>query len=105
MKNLKEAEKLADEALKSIDNIQAVEVNEFLYTRIKNRMEALDERVEKPSAWPMYRLAAMLLLFIAINIVSFNYLYSTNSANKSMKSSELNAFSEDYNLQGSQNNY
>jgi hypothetical protein len=64
MKNLKEAEKLADEALKSIDNIQAVEVNEFLYTPIKSRIEALDEPFERASAWPLYRLAAMLLLLL-----------------------------------------
>ncbi len=105
MKNLEEAEKLADEALKSIDNIQAVEVNEFLYTRIKSRIEALDEGMEKVSAWPLYRLVAMLLLFIAINIVSFSYLSSSVSVNKSMKNNELNTFSEDYNLQSGQNNY
>jgi len=105
MKNLKEAEKQADEALKSIDNIQSIDVNEFLYTRIKNRIDALDGQIEKPIVWPLYRMAAMLVLFIAINIISYNYLLGTNTSNKSIKTNDLNTFSEDYNLQGIQNNY
>jgi len=105
MKNLKDAERLAEEALKSIDNIKPAEANEFIFTRIQNRIENNTKGYERVKLKSMHRLAAALLLIIAINIISFKYLANKNTGNNGRQTSGIDAFSNDYNLQKNLNNY
>jgi len=105
MKNLKNAEKLAEEALKSIDNIQPAEVNDFIFTRIQNRIENNAKGYERVKLKSMHRLAAALLIIIAINIISVKYLVNKNTGNNDRQTSGIDAFSNDYNLQENLNNY
>ncbi len=105
MKNLKDAERLAEEALKSIDNIQPAEVNEFIFNRIQNRIENSAKGYERVKLKSMHRLAAALLLIIAINIISLKYLVNKNTGYNGHQTSGIDAFSNDYNLQEKLNNY
>ena len=106
MKNKKDAEKLAEETLKSIDNITALDVNDFLFTRVQNRINIKKQVTETLNLKTMYRLVAMLVFFILINMLSFRYLANKNSTNyKSPKTSGLDAFASDYNLNETTENY
>jgi len=105
MKNKKEAEKLAEEALKSIDQIEAVEVNDFLFTRIQNRLDIKISGMESGKLRSLYRLAAMLVLFTAINLLSFDYLTTKSSNSNKQKSNTTYAFAKEYNLSERAGNY
>lgn len=105
MKNLKDAEKLAEETLKSIDNIQALEVNEFIFTRIQNHLEIKRNGYEKIKLKSMHRLAAALLLIITINIISVKYLANKSNSDSTQQTSGINAFASDYKLHENLNNY
>jgi hypothetical protein len=70
-----EIEALTNRALTSLDNLQQVEANPFLYTRIKSRME-LDKQGEAARYTRLLvSLSAALMLFLCINIASI-YLYN-----------------------------
>jgi len=72
--------KRAEEALKSIDNIQAVEANDFLFTRIQSRMETkkVADKNARIKLW--YRLSAVLLVFVMLNATSYFVLKPVKSA-------------------------
>ncbi|MES2274397.1 MAG: hypothetical protein V4592_00125 [Bacteroidota bacterium] len=74
MKALREIEEQAAQALTSLDNLQPVEANAYLYSKIKNRM--IERRQTAAVAYTrlMFRLSAALLLFLFINIGSFYLL-------------------------------
>lgn len=93
MKTIREIEELADKTLTSLDNLQAVEANEYLYAKIKNRL--LENR-QNAAAYTrlMLRLSLALILFSGINVASFYFLSARqhNAANQK----GINAFSEIY---------
>jgi len=104
MKNIKDLEKLAEETLKSIDNIEAVEPNNFLFTRIQNRIENKTLATEKGKIKLMYSLTVALLIIFMLNIVSFKFLASKNT-NNSQPGNGISAIASDYNLNEDSNNY
>lgn len=103
MKNLKELEKQVDMALTSLDNLQQVEVTEFLHSKIIHRMQT---RQETPLVYNklMVRLAAVLCLLICINGVSYIALTQTNTT-ATKKQSSADVFAEAYGLKNNLNSY
>jgi hypothetical protein len=106
MKNMEDAEKFAEEALKSIDNIQAVEANEFIFTRIKSRMETKVQASKRERVKLLYRLSALLLVFVMLNATSYFVLKPVQSAPVTKhKTSSISAFADDYQLEQGSYNY
>ena len=74
MKTPLELEQLANRALTSLDNLQQVDANEYLYSKIVNRMQtARLETAAQNRRW-MFRLTGALVLFLGINVASFYLL-------------------------------
>jgi hypothetical protein len=92
-----EAEKMAEQALNSLDGIQPAPVNGFLYTRIHNRMDAL--RQTGPGRLQFqYRLSVfVLMLCIVINLFAWMALYPGQS-NTQAQQNDLNGFAQEYGL-------
>ena len=108
MKNLKDAEKLAEEALKSIDNIQAVEANDFIFTRIQSRMETKKQGSKNARVKLLYRLSAVLLLLVMLNATSYFVLKPVKSQTTNIKhqtTTGIAAFADDYQLEQGSYNY
>jgi hypothetical protein len=105
MKKVKDAEKLAEETMHSIDNIAPADVNDFLFTSIQNRVEARKPSFEFMGLKPMYRVATLLIFFIVVNIISFNYVRSKTKTRGRHNTSNIDAFARDYGLNDNSNNY
>jgi hypothetical protein len=105
MKNKDAIEKLAGETLASIDNIQASEPDEFIFTRIKSRMEAKRQQYVAGRIKLLYRLSAILVLFTALNLSSYYLLKRSENNTKVGNTSSIAAFANDYNLQQNSNDY
>jgi hypothetical protein len=104
MKNIKDLEKQADQTLNSLDNLQPVEANEFLHTKVVHRMQSRQEA--KPMVYNklMVRLAAVLCLFVCINGISYIALRGKNiTAVKT--SAGVDVFAEAYGLNNNLNSY
>lgn len=96
MKKSEDIEREAEQALNSLDNMQAAEANEFLYTRIKNRMEYNEAANFAHRKNVLLRLAVVLLLFVGINLLSF---YKLNKPEKSKQTETgIEAFAKAYGL-------
>ncbi len=104
MKKHTEAEQFAENVLASIDNIEAVEVNEFLFTRIQNRLEQKNSVLTNEKTKVLYRLAALLVVFIAINAASF-FLFKHTAATANQQTAGLAAFASEYKLEQGSYNY
>jgi len=105
MKNKNDIERLAEETLASIDNIQAIEPNEFIFTRIQNRMQAKRQQYVAGRTKVLYRLSAILLLFTALNLTSYYLLKRSGNNAKVQKTRSIAAFASDYSLQQNSNDY
>lgn len=102
MKTLREIEELTESTLNSLDNLQTVEANEYLYAKVKNRL--LQNR-QNTAAYTrlMLRLSLALLLFLSINVASF-YLLNTRQ-HTANKPKGINAFSQAYFPRNNSYNY
>jgi len=70
-KTEQEIEALTNQALNSLDNVQPVEANAFLYAKVKNRLISQRQEAAARHTRLMFRLSAVLLMFIGINAGSF----------------------------------
>lgn len=61
-----------DEVLQSIDHLQPVEVNPFLYTRIMARLQKPDAREVVRKSW-VWATGLTLLFLITANIMSWTF--------------------------------
>jgi hypothetical protein len=104
MKNNQDIEKAVQQTLDSLDNLQQLEANEFLYAKIRQRMDNTAKVVPMNYNRVMLRLAAVLVLFIGINGVSFYVLKHSNSS-ASQTTSGANAFADAYNLNSNTDSY
>jgi hypothetical protein len=104
MKNNQDIEKAVQQTLNSLDNLQQLEANEFLYAKIKQRMDNTAKVVPMNYNRVMLRLAAVLILFIGINAISF-YALKHNSANATQTTSGANSFADAYNLNNNTDSY
>lgn len=107
MKNKQDVEKLAKMTLTSLDNLQPVEANEFLYGKVINRMQMREALDRKTSRRLMLKLAVALVAFIGINAASF-YVFERQQHKAHPKPAVVTgaaAFAQEYSLQNSSYNY
>jgi hypothetical protein len=104
MKKHQDIEKAVQQTLASLDNLQQLEANEYLFAKIKQRMG--DPAKVAPIHYNrvMLRLAAVLALFIGINCASFYVLKQHTSTNNIPKTG-ADAFAQDYNLNTNSDSY
>jgi hypothetical protein len=110
MRKPHEIEKLADDTLKSIDNLKQVEANNFIYTRIAAKLFHEPQKQHIRAVKVLSRLSAALLLFIGLNVLSFYFLSdSKEQPAKQVKATDktgvAEAFASEYHLTTSQYNY
>ena len=107
MKNKQDIEKLTETTLASLDNLQPVEANEFLYGKVVNRMQMREALNRKTNQRLMLKLAAALVVFIGINAASF-YVFERQQRKPQTKSAVVTgaaAFAQEYSLQNNSYNY
>ena len=106
MKTKNEIERLAEETLKSIDHIQQVEANNFLFTRIESQMTADNYQPGFAAIKYLSRLSIALVLFIGLNTLTYYFLSDkvTEPVVK-QKSTAAEALATEYNLSTNQYSY
>lgn len=104
MKDRKEIEQLAEQALHSLDNLQQLEANDFLAAKAWQRMQNHPHNLSPVYNKLLVRLAVVLLMFTGINCVSF-YVLSKKSANTATAATGVDAFADAYGLNNSSGNY
>lgn len=105
MKNIKDFEEQADQALNSLNNLQQVEPNEFLHAKIMHRMQNAGQASPLYYNKLMVRLAAVLCLFVCINAVSFFVLTQSKATTVTQKPANADSFAEAYGLNTNLNSY
>jgi methionine synthase I (cobalamin-dependent) len=104
MRNYQDIETRANQTLNSLDNLQQVEAGEYLYTKIRQRMDDSANFVPgHNNNRVMLRLAAILIVFIGINCASLYDL--KHSAGNASNSSGADAFAKAYNLNANTDSY
>ena len=76
MKN--DLHKKVDEVLNSLDDVQRAEASPFLYSKIRNRMEAPREFLPQQLVW---RLAAALIIVAVLNLFTIVHFQSKEPRN------------------------
>ena len=104
MKNIKDFETQAEQALNSLNNLQQVEANEFLHAKIMHRMQNTGEASPLYYNKLMVRLAAVLCLFICINAVSF-FVLNQSKTTVTKKPADITVFAQEYGLTTNLNSY
>lgn len=97
MRNPKETERLVEETLNSLDKLQAVDAEPFLFTRIQSRLARKNEAANIPNNLSMYRLAAVLACVLLINIISYQASLKTQVSKYSPEHNA--ALANEYNLE------
>jgi hypothetical protein len=82
-----------------------VEANEYLYAKIKQRMQDKNEVVSLYGSRIMLRLAAVLVLFIGINGISFYALKQQHTQTAAPGSSDAEAFAKAYGFNTNTDSY
>jgi hypothetical protein len=103
MKNKQDIEQAAEQALNSLNHMQQVEANEYLHAKIMQRMQ--NNKVI-PMAYNrlMLRLAAVLILLIGVNALSF-YVLKQRSTTTEKTTTGADAFAKAYNLNNNLDSY
>lgn len=105
MKSQQEIDRLTESALNSLDNLQQVEANDFLYSKIVNRIQMRQQQDRAGFRRLMVRLSFALVLFAGINVASFLILeHQRNKPQKPVKANEA-AFASEYSLTDDGYNY
>lgn len=108
MKNKQELDRKVEQTLRSLDNLQQLEANEFLYAKILHRMSGNNNTaIYINYSKVMVRLAAVLCLLVCINCISFFVLKQQPVTTKvtAAKTSGADAFAEAYGLNNNLNSY
>jgi hypothetical protein len=105
MKNKQDIERLTEQTLNSLNNMQQVDANEYLYSKIVNRMQIneLNERTAYNRL--MVRLSMALGLFICLNGISFYLLERQQSPKNKITTSASASFAQEYSLQNNSYSY
>jgi hypothetical protein len=103
MKNKQEIEQAIEQTLNSLNNLQQVEANEYLHAKIMQRMSN-NRAVPMVYTRLMLRLAAVLILLIGVNTVSF-YVLKQRSTNTEKTTTGADAFAKAYNLNNNLDSY
>ena len=105
MKNQQEIEEMAEQTLKSLNNMQQLEANEYLHSKILQRMNDSSKVVPMAYNRVMLRLAAVLVLFIGLNVASFYMLKQSSNTVTVKKAGTADAFADAYNLNNNLDSY
>ncbi|HZX59015.1 MAG TPA: hypothetical protein VFE54_09820 [Mucilaginibacter sp.] len=105
MKKHTEAEQFAEEILSSLDNIKAAEIDDFLFTRIQNKLGRQQTVFREKQTVVMLRLAALLIFLFAINAISFYRFKASVPETGKQASGGLSAFAAEYKLEQNSYNY
>lgn len=103
MKTPQDNDHLANQALTSLDNLQQVEANAYLYAKIVNRMQLARQNIAARHTRLMFRLTAALLLLLCVNITGFYLLKKQQPGSK--KANGITALSQEYFPQNDSYNY
>jgi hypothetical protein len=104
MKDPRDIEQLAEQALHSLDNLQQVDANDFLAAKAWQRMQSHPHNISPVYNKLLLRLAVVLSMFVGINCVSF-YVLSNKSVDKVSTANGVDAFASAYGLSNSSGNY
>lgn len=105
MKKYNDAEKFAEDILSSMDTIQSAEVDDFLFTRIQNRMSSRHQD-RRSQMRIFYRLSMALLLFVILNGASYYFFKKADTrAGNNRAAGRLSAFAQEYKLTQDTYNY
>lgn len=104
MKNKQEIERQVEQTLNSLNNLQAAEGNEYLYSKIINRMQYNRQETVKTNQL-MLRLSLALALFVCVNGMSYYVLSSRASKSPNQSASGKSAFADTYQLNGNDYSY
>lgn len=105
MKNIQEIEQLTEATLNSLNNLQPIEANEFLYAKIMHRMQVNEQQERITYNRLMVKLSVALGLFICLNGVSFYVLQHQQSKTTKTTAATKAAFAEEYSLKDNSYNY
>jgi hypothetical protein len=105
MKNIQGIEEQVQQTLNSLDNLQQLEANPFLHAKIVNRMANKQASIPIVYNKLMVRLAAVLCLFICINVVSFYVLKQKTNTVNTKNYTGVDAFANAYGLNNNLNSY
>ena len=98
MKAYKNIQEKVEQAFKSIEDLERAKANPFLFTRIEQRMRSRAQ-LQLYGSW-MYKLAMVLILFIAINVYSYSKLWDSSTLKaSSSQSTDIDAFAKEYGLE------
>ena len=106
MKTQSDIAQRANETLDSINNLQQVEANSFLFSKIQNRMQAKSQQQVFVPVKILSRLSVALVLFIGLNVASY-YFLSGNSPKQTVqqKTTAAQALATEYHLTTDGYNY
>ena len=105
MKKQQEIEQMAEQTLNRLNNVQQLEANEYLHSKILQRMNDSREVISMAYNRAMLRLAAVLVLFIGVNAVSFYLLKPDGNTVTVKKAANADAFADAYNLNNNVDSY
>jgi hypothetical protein len=104
MKNQQEIELQAQQTLDSLNQVQAVDGNDYLYSKIINRISSDRQQTIKNNQL-MLRLSLVLALFVCINGLSYYLLPLRQATVQTKIVSAKKAFAEAYQLNGNSYSY
>ncbi|RKR85601.1 hypothetical protein BDD43_5872 [Mucilaginibacter gracilis] len=105
MKTEKEITQQVEEALNSIDSLQQLEANNFLFGKIQNRLH-LKKQQQQREIKTMAKLSATLVIFIGLNLTSYYFLAnSTPQPTPQQKTTAAQALATEYQLTTNTYNY
>lgn len=104
MKNKQEIEKAVEQTLNSLDCVQQLEANEYLYVKILNRMH--DDRQEAVKFNRlMLRLSFVLTLFVCLNGLTYYLLTAKPGPEQGKTISGSSVFANAYQLNNNSYSY
>jgi hypothetical protein len=105
MKNRQEIEQLTEATLNSIDNMQPVDANDFLFAKIKSRMQLNEQRERLNYNRLLVKLSVAMGLFICLNGLSFYILQHQQPKITKTVTSGTAAIAAEYSLTENSYNY
>ncbi len=100
MTNKEKQQRVTEDILNSLDNMQKAEAPAFFYTRLQARMEREAEPASPFWQWvtkPVFAMATLSLL-ILLNVAAINSYRKTNMQEVVMEANGIQGFAQEYQL-------
>ncbi len=104
MNKQNKVEQLVEQTVSSLDNLQQLEPNDFLAAKAWHQMQNRNTSIPYRYNKLLFRLAAVLVVFVGINCFSF-YIMNSNSKKQTETTNGVNAFADAYGLNNYSENY